>query len=113
MPNVYKEAAWRLTLNGFPTAARMHNQQQSPCEACGVLGLDVGHHFWSCPVAVAVRQEIEGQLRGCMIDGQPMLAAGSNISCAALWDGGQTPSRPESYGMGHGLYRSSACNGLG
>jgi hypothetical protein len=87
VPNTYKEAAWRLFLNGFPTAARMHNQQHSPCEACGVLGPDVGHHFWSCPIAVAVRSEIEGQLRAHQVGGQPMLPVDGSVPCSALWLG--------------------------
>jgi hypothetical protein len=58
--NTYKEAAWCLILSGFPSAARMHNRQDSPCEACGVLGPDVGHRFWACLVAIAVRRNIEG-----------------------------------------------------
>jgi hypothetical protein len=87
VPNTYKEAAWRLFLNGFPTAAGMHNQQHSPCEACGVLGPDVGHHFWSCPIAVAVRSEIEGQLRAHQVGGQPMLPVDGSVLCSALWLG--------------------------
>jgi hypothetical protein len=46
--NTYKEAAWRLTLDAFPTAQRMHSN--TPCAACGALGPGVTHHFWSCPV---------------------------------------------------------------
>jgi len=57
VPNLYKESAWRVTLDAFPTACRM-GLLQSPCVACGVLGPDVGHHFWSCEVAQAVRQEV-------------------------------------------------------
>jgi hypothetical protein len=84
VPNVYKEAAWRLTLNAFPTAARMHGSAVQGCAACGAPNPDFGHHFWLCPVALAVRQELEGQLRAA---GPPMLAADSSISCAALWMG--------------------------
>jgi hypothetical protein len=84
VPNVYKEAAWRLTLNAFPTAARMHGSTAQGCAACGTPNPDFGHHFWLCPVALAVRQEIEGQLRATQ---PPMLAADSSISCAALWMG--------------------------
>jgi len=76
--NVYKEAAWRLTLNAFPTAQRMG--LHSPCVVCGVLSPDVEHHFWTCPVAVAVRREIESQL---VIFG--LLPAGTRIPCSAIW----------------------------
>jgi hypothetical protein len=79
VPNVYKESAWRVTLDAFPTACRM-GLLQSPCVACGVMGPDVGHHFWSCEVAQAVRQEVEGQLRAW-----GWLDAHGHISCASLW----------------------------
>jgi hypothetical protein len=81
VPNTYKEAAWRLALDAFPTAQRM-NLVTSPCVACGVLGPDVGHHFWSCSVAQAVRREIEGQLVA-----SGLLQAGGRLACAALWLG--------------------------
>ena len=38
------------------------------------------HHFWLCPVAVAVRAEVEGQLRAF-----GMLPQGSALPCAAVW----------------------------
>jgi hypothetical protein len=81
VPNMYKEAAWRLALDAFPTAQRMR-LSTSPCVACGVLGPDVGHHFWSCTVARAVRREIEAQLVA-----SGLLPAGGRLACAALWLG--------------------------
>jgi hypothetical protein len=76
--NTYKEAAWRLALNAFPTAQRM--QLATGCAACSVVGPGVEHHFWTCPVAVAVREEVTSQLRACH-----MLAAGESLPCRALW----------------------------
>jgi hypothetical protein len=76
--NTYKEAAWRLTLDAFPTAQRMHNN--TPCAACGALGPGVTHHFWSCPVAAAVRHEVESQLIAF-----GFLPAGANLPCSAIW----------------------------
>lgn len=76
--NMYKEAAWRLTLNAFPTAPRMG--LHTPCVVCGALSPDVEHHFWSCPVAVAVRREIESQL---LIFG--LLPSCFLIPCFAIW----------------------------
>ena len=61
VPNTYKEAAWRRALNAFPTAVRM-GLQTATCAACGFQGPCVRHHFWSCPVARAVRFEMEAQL---------------------------------------------------
>jgi len=76
--NTYKEAAWRLTLDAFPTSQRMHSN--TPCAACGVLGPGVTHHFWSCPVAAAVRHEVESQLIAF-----GFLAAGASLPCSAIW----------------------------
>ena len=55
--NNRKEVYWRLTLDALPTAARMHMQGE-PCN-CGVMMPNRAHHFWDCPVALAVRNEIE------------------------------------------------------
>jgi hypothetical protein len=67
-------------LDAFPTAARM--QSDVCCVACGVPSPGFAHHFWSCPVADAVRAEVEGQLR---IKG--WLLADSRLRCDALWLG--------------------------
>jgi hypothetical protein len=40
----------------------------------------VEHLFWTCPVAGAVREEIEGQLRAFN-----MLPAGESLPCRAVW----------------------------
>lgn len=86
VPNEHKEAAWRLTLDGFPTARRMHTGRH--CVACGVAEPGVEHHCWECPVAVAVRHEIEGQLRAHRVGGgTPWLTADSSLRCASLWLG--------------------------
>ena len=76
--NDYKEAAWKLTLNAFPTAKRMNNS--NPCVACGHTGPDLQHHFWLCPVAEAVRREIEHQLHAFRI-----LPAQHVLHCASIW----------------------------
>ena len=78
--NTYKEAAWRLTLNAFPTAQRMH--LHTPCPACDAPGPGFEHLFWSCPVADAVRKEIERQLQ---LSG--LLSTGARLACADLWLG--------------------------
>ena len=85
VPNFYKEAAWRLTLDGHPTAARMQRPagaSPSCCAACGVATPGFAHHFWSCPVADAVRGEVEAQLRA-----KGWLAADRRLRCAELWMG--------------------------
>jgi hypothetical protein len=55
--NSRKEVFWRLTLDGLPSAARMHMLGVS-C-ACGVVAPDRQHHFWGCPVAQAVTHVLQ------------------------------------------------------
>jgi hypothetical protein len=55
--NSRKVIFWQLTLDGLPTAQRLHQGGES-C-ACGALGPGRAHHFWDCPVAAAVRGEVE------------------------------------------------------
>ena len=76
--NTYKESAWRLALDAFPTARRMHSN--SACPACGEASPDFKHLFWSCPVADAVRHEVESQLlvAGC-------LQSASRLACPDIW----------------------------
>jgi hypothetical protein len=85
VPNSYKEAAWRLMLNAFPTADRMPapaGGQPKCCAACGAVNPGVRHHFWLCPVADAVRQEVEAQLRA-----KHWLDAEARLSCSHIWMG--------------------------
>ena len=58
--NSRKEVFWRLTLDGLPSAARMHMMGVS-CD-CGVVAPDRQHQFWGCPVAQAVTQVLQEQL---------------------------------------------------
>jgi hypothetical protein len=60
--NTRKEFFWRLCLDGIPTASRMHLVGES-C-ACGFLAPDRDHHYWQCPVAEAVLQELRRNLGG-------------------------------------------------
>jgi hypothetical protein len=85
VPNCYKEAAWRLTLNAFPTADRMPapaGGQPKCCAACGAVNPGIRHHFWLCPMADAVRQEVESQLRA-----KNMLGVGARLLCSHVWKG--------------------------
>jgi hypothetical protein len=60
--NVRKEPLWRLVLDALPTASRMGQRPENPtawvCQ-CGARAPDREHHFWSCPVAQAVRAEMQ------------------------------------------------------
>jgi len=58
--NYRKEFFWRFSLDGIPTAARMHLVGAS-C-ACGVVAPDRAHHYWDCPIAVAVLAELKRNL---------------------------------------------------
>jgi hypothetical protein len=58
--NSRKEVLWRLVFDGFPTAARMHLQDDT-C-ACGQVVPGWQHHYWQCPVAQAVVAAIQSQL---------------------------------------------------
>jgi len=58
--NRRKEFFWRLCLDGVPTAARMHMLGDS-C-ACGFVAPDRAHHYWDCPVAQGVCQELRRHL---------------------------------------------------
>lgn len=85
VPNCYKEAAWRLTLNAFPTADRMPTPaggQPKCCAACGAVNPGIRHHFWQCPMADEVRQEVESQLRA-----KNMLGGDARLSCSHVWKG--------------------------
>jgi hypothetical protein len=79
--NTYKEAAWRLMLDAFPTARRM-DLNAARCAACPGVCPDVGHHFWLCPVAVAVRRELEQQLTAFGVPPE-----GGQLSCRHVWLG--------------------------
>lgn len=92
VPNTYKEPAWRLTLNAFPAAERMHAGTASDCVSCGAPRPGVSHHFWSCSVAVAVRREVEAQLRAFNL-----LQAGQSLRCVNVWMG--VKPAPQLHGM--------------
>jgi hypothetical protein len=52
------------------------------CAACGVQCPSVSHHFWDCPVAVAVRTALESQLIACGV-----VPVGFRLSTTDLWLG--------------------------
>lgn len=95
--NGYKEVYWRLALDGLATAARMHMPSES-C-LCGHLCPGRLHHFWQCPVAVAVVREVLAGLPPAWctrpVGGPPALACshvwlmtpprGRRRVCAGVW----------------------------
>ena len=61
-----KEGWWRLTVDGIPLLGNSHIRgvAAAPC-GCGAPGGVVSprlHHFWFCPVAQAVVDQIETRL---------------------------------------------------
>lgn len=98
----YKEPLWRLALDGIGLRGSTHLRHLSTEQcACGGYGGAAGqscsprvHHFWECPVAVAVRRQAEGHLstelgRHHMWLGVPPLgcqeAPWDVVSMAMLW----------------------------
>ncbi len=57
--NMLKEVFWRLVYDALPTAARMHCSD--PC-GCGAAAPGRQHHYWDCPVAAAVVDEVAAGL---------------------------------------------------
>ncbi len=57
--NHHKEVFWRLTMDGLPTAQRMHSG--ASC-LCGAVAPGTVHHLWECPIAGAVAVELEAEL---------------------------------------------------
>ena len=65
--NHFKEIYWRLAYDGLATSQRLRQEDQS-C-ACGSAGPGRRHHFWDCPVAAAVRQEVQRGLAAAWASG--------------------------------------------
>jgi hypothetical protein len=58
--NSFKELYWRLIMDGLPTSQRMHKSGDT-C-MCGAACPGWVHHFWECPVAVAVIDSVLSEL---------------------------------------------------
>ena len=67
--NQRKEFFWRFTVDGLPTAARMHMLGE-PCAVCQSMAPGRRHHYWECPVAMAVVTELRRGLAG--FGGEPL-----------------------------------------
>ncbi|GLC39848.1 hypothetical protein PLESTB_001292900 [Pleodorina starrii] len=86
--NDNKETMWRLAVDGVPLPGNTH-LARVPIEACGCGAYgeaDAGrpcsprlHHFWECPVARAVREQIDRHLP------PPQAAAGATTTRQQLW----------------------------
>lgn len=63
--NSNKEVYWRLLVDGLPTPQRLHTGE--PCLCGGAVAPGRDHVYWGCPVAVAVRQQLEGAMPGVQL----------------------------------------------
>jgi hypothetical protein len=81
--NVHKEPLWRLSINGVRNAGGHELCPSHPCP-CGFSGLPGTpdrdnsfawrlHHFWHCPVAAAIVEEIR------------RILPGTTIKCEHIW----------------------------
>jgi hypothetical protein len=59
--NPRKEVLWRLVYDALPTVERLHLPGVHCCQ-CGVASPGREHHFWDCPVAQAVRDQLQRAL---------------------------------------------------
>lgn len=95
--NQYKDVYWRLTINGLPTAQRMHLLGDTrPCHCAGAGAAHPGrlHHFWECTAAQAVRGELQRGLGAAptrqqlwLLDTPPPLHAGAwGVVCLAAFN---------------------------
>jgi hypothetical protein len=57
--NSHKEVLWRLAVDGVPLLGNTHIRSTTSSCPCRRGGCNRLHHFWDCPVAQAVRQEVE------------------------------------------------------
>jgi hypothetical protein len=73
--NRYKEAAWKLALDAFPTGLLERLSRLLPVvhPVAFVSALLVSHHFWACPVAVVVRTT--------PLDKNQLIACGVHAAC--------------------------------
>ena len=66
--NEYKETFWRLTVDGVPLLGNSHlrGARAVPCRCGFVPAAGCAsprlHHFWFCPVAQAVLQQLESRI---------------------------------------------------
>ena len=61
--NSKKEILWRLVLHGIPTAVRLGmHLRRCPCGQFNAAPFGRPHCFWSCPIAAAVIEQIQGAL---------------------------------------------------
>ena len=90
----HKETLWRLAVDGVPLPGNSHLHSSSP-EPCGCGGYGGGgpqpcspraHHFWACPVAQAVVQQITTYVPGPINRAHVWLAEAPPGVQQCVWD---------------------------
>lgn len=85
--NRLKELYQRLCLDGVPTYGRMRGSPAMAAKicVCGCRCPGRVHHYWQCPVAEAVRREVERQLPP-LVEAPAVGQAGvARLQCNHLW----------------------------
>lgn len=89
-----KETLWRLAVDGVPLPGNTHLRGSAP-ERCGCGGFGGpghhaasprAHHFWECPVAQAVIQQIAAHVPGPITRAQVWLAEAPQGVQQCVWD---------------------------
>jgi hypothetical protein len=92
--NGNKEVLWRLAVDGVAMPGNSH-MRAAPAYACGCGGYAGGHppavtprlhHFWECPVAQAVREQVEVRLGAAVSRAQLWLALPPPQMQQCVWD---------------------------
>ena len=94
----HKETLWRLAVDGVPLPGNTH-LHRTPMEPCGCGGYGGGagqsqplqispraHHFWECPVAQAVVQQITAYIPGPISRANVWLAEAPAGMQQCVWD---------------------------
>ena len=90
----HKETFWRLTVDGVPLPGNSHLSQLAP-EACAcgcyggaaaVTGSPRAHHFWECPVAKAVVDQIAAHVPGTISRAHLWMAEPPAGMQQCVWD---------------------------
>jgi hypothetical protein len=78
--NQRKEIFWRLVYHGVPTAVRLgQTHRRCPCGALPNAPGGRPHHFWECPIAVTVREQVVAALP------PPAPGVAASLSREHLW----------------------------
>ena len=86
--NQHKDAFWRLTVDAIPLVGNSHVRRSAPLCPCGAATAPSprAHCFWACPVAVAVRAELDREVGGAVTRADLWLARPPQGIAPPVWD---------------------------